>query len=1119
MTLIRPLPLARHATAIPCARAVALGLVLVGAAQPAAAQAATAQIDAGSQAPAPSVPPRLFGDLKYRLIGPFRGGRVVAVGGVPGSGSTFYFGSVDGGVWRTTDAGVVWKPLFDAQPVASIGALAVSPADPRVLYVGTGESDIRSDLASGAGVYKSVDAGETWTHVGLGDTRQISKIVLSPSQPDVVYVGALGFAYGPNPDRGVYKSSDGGKTWRRTLYRGPQAGVADLAIAAERPNILFATLWAAHRPPWSTYAPIVGEGSGLFRSLDAGETWQACMGHGLPDGKWGRSGVAVSADGRRVYALVEAKQSGLYVSDDGGATWALVNDDARLTSRAWYFSRITVDPNDADTIYVPNIALLSSNNSGKTISVLRGAPGGDDYHELWVDPRDRNRLVLGTDQGTSISLNRGQTWSSWYNQPTAQLYHVTTDDRFPYTVYGAQQDSGGVAVASRTDHGQITPRDWFPASGSESGYLALDPADPDIVYASGTYGTVSRWDRRRSLTQDVTPWPVSVFGTDITQRKYRDPWTPPLVFSPVDKKTLYLGAQVVLKTLDGGAHWTEISPDLTGAQPSKTPRKEVSAGPGNPSAKNSIDAGPGPAPERAVGLGFGTLATVAPSYADADVLWAGSDTGVLSLTRDGGRTWSTVTPPGIRPWSKISLIEPSHFDAGVAYAAVERHRLDDRTPYVYRTRDYGKTWTAITSGLSEPNFVLAVREDPKQAGLLFAGTEFGVYVSFDDGGQWQKLQLNLPVSSVRDLAVHGDDLVVATHGRSFWILDDITPLRQGTAHAGTRSAFLYEPAVAVRIDNDAFTGTPLPPEEPTAENPPNGAPLDYYLPAAASAVEVFIYDSNHALVRHIGSEPQAEAAHAPQPDAARPDAARPDAALPIAARWFPKPQRLETGAGMHRVAWTLSWNTSDDVTEDQPDDGAGDVPRPPRVPPGQYTVELKVNGQTVSNVPLLVVKDPRSAATLEQLNDQFTTAARIFRDSLACRRALAEIAEVNGRLTKTFAAPGAWAPRVPAKPSAARAKALQSALREITEGSTGLEAANAELTSALNVVESSDRPAPAQALAVYDLARAAAQVKIAQWTKLKAGPLAGLDRQWQAEGIAPLAIREIEHEVDDLMTR
>jgi len=1089
MTLVRTPPRPRPATRI--ARALAPCLFF-------AALAAAAQAPSQS-ASSPPVSPALFGELHYRLIGPFRGGRVVAVGGVPGSGSTFYFGSVDGGVWRSIDAGVVWKPVFDGQPIASIGALAVAPADPRVLYVGTGESDIRSDLASGAGVYKSVDGGDSWTYSGLADTRQISKIVVDPEDAGVVYAGALGYAYGPNPDRGVYKSRDGGKTWRRTLYRGPQLGVADLAIAAARPNVLFATLWAAHRPPWSTYAPLIGDGGGLFRSADAGETWQPCLGHGLPDGKWGRSGVAVSADGRRVYALVEAGKSGLYVSDDGGENWRLASDDARLTSRAWYFSRLTVDPSDRDTIYVPNIALLESTDGGKTIDVLRGAPGGDDYHELWVDPRDRNRLVLGTDQGTSISLNRGRTWSSWYNQPTAQLYHVTTDDRFPYTIYGAQQDSGGVAVPSRTDHGQITPRDWFPASSSESGYFALDPQDPDIVYASGTYGTVSRWDRHRSLTQDVTPWPVKVFGTDLAERKYRDPWTPPLVFSPVDKKTLYLGTQGVLKTTDGGTHWTEISPDLTGGKPGTAPRKGVATEAGNPSAQNSIDAGPGPALEQAVALGYGTLATVAPSYVDADVLWTGSDTGVVSLTRDRGKTWNTVTPPGLRPWSKISLIEPSHFDAGVAYAAVERHRLDDRAPYLYVTRDYGKSWTAITTGLSDPNFVLAVREDPKQRGLLFVGTEFGVQVSFDDGGHWQPLQLNLPVSSVRDLTVHGDDLVVATHGRSFWIMDDITPLRQAAAKAGARTAFLYEPARAVRIDNDAFTGTPLPPEEPTAENPPDGALLDYYLPEAANSVELLVLDSQHAVVRHIGSKPPQDAAHAP---------------LPIAARWFPKPQLLETGAGMHRISWTLSWNTSDDATENEPDDGEGDVPRPPRVPPGDYTVELRVDGLAVSTVPLTLSPDPRSAATAEQFAAQFATGVRIFNDSLACRRALAEIAAVKERLTRSLAAPGAAARR-----AAASTRELRERLDDLVEGSTGLETVNTQLTSALNVVESSDRPAPAQALAVYELARTASQAKLERWAKLKAGPLARLDRQWRAQGMPSVAIREIEHEVDYLMTR
>jgi len=466
-----------------------------------------------AQTVARTVAPQLFSDMKWRMIGPFRGGRAVAVGGVPGAGNTFYFGSVDGGVWKTTDAGTVWKPVFDNQPVASIGALAVSISNPNVIYVGTGESDIRSDLASGAGVYKSVDGGETWAYAGLRDTRQISKIVLDPTNPDIVYVGALGHAYGPNPERGVYKTTDGGTTWTRTLDKGPHVGVADLAIAVAKPSVLFASLWEAHRPPWSTYAPLVGLDSGIYRSLDGGETWQQCISHGLPEGTWGRTGVAVSADGRRVYALIEAKLSGLYVSNDGGENWTLANADERLTSRAWYFSRITVDPSDANTIYIPNIALLGSVDGGKTITVVRGAPGGDDYHELWVDPQNHDRLVLGTDQGTTISLDRGSSWSTWYNQPTAQIYHVTTDDRFPYAVYGAQQDSGGVAVLSRTDHGRITPRDWFPASSSADAHSRITAGvsetwlgmceeremPPARISASESIPTWVTGGRRRSL--------------------------------------------------------------------------------------------------------------------------------------------------------------------------------------------------------------------------------------------------------------------------------------------------------------------------------------------------------------------------------------------------------------------------------------------------------------------------------------------------------------------------------------------------------------------------------------------------------------------------------------------
>ena len=1090
--------------------------------------AALATLLLSASATAQTVNPALFSDMDYRLIGPFRGGRAVAVAGIPGDGTTFYFGAVDGGIWKTTNAGATWKPIFDSkpgdgQPVASIGALAVSPSDPKVIYAGTGESDIRSDLASGQGVFKSSDGGETWHSVGLKETRQIAKIVIDPANPDIVYVGALGHAYGPNPERGVYKSTDGGTTWKQVLYKGPELGVADLAIAANNPKVLFASLWNAHRPPWSTYAPIVGEGSGLFRSEDAGETWTPCTGHGLPEGKWGRSGVAVSSDGTKVYALIEAalslkSQSGLYVSTDGGKEWSLASSDPRLTSRAWYFSRITVDPSDPNTIYMPNIALMGSTDGGHTIKVVRGAPGGDDYHELWVDPKNPARLLLGVDQGTSISLDKGLTWSTWYNQPTAQIYHVTTDsdDQFPYTVYGAQQDSGGAAVLSRTDHGQITPRDWFPASGSESGYFAIDPKDPNLIYVSGSYGVVQRWDKRTSLSQDVSPWPVPVFGTDINQRRYRDPWTPPLVFSQADKTALYLGTQYVLRTTDGGLHWKQISPDLTGG--TAMVKSTAVAGSGNPSAGNSVGHAATPTSQTAIALGYGTLSSIAPGIFDNSIIWAGSDTGIVSLSRDYGATWTDVTPPAMtapdKKWSRVSLIETSRHAAGTAYLSVERHRMDDQSPYIFRTWDFGKTWLPITKGLPANAFVNAIREDPKQRYLLYAGTEFGMYVSFNDGDSWQPLQLNLPTTSVRDMVIHGDDLVVATHGRGFYILDDITPLREVAKGGATGAPFLFAPQTTYRIDNDAFPGTPLPPEEPTAENPPAGAILDYYLPTEAKSVELNIYtwatpphqpdnrmDANRPylkLVRRFSSAIPAKADHMD---------------LPIADRWFPIPQRLETAPGHHRLAWNLAWGTSGVAESDEPDDGEGSVPRGPKVAPGAYTVQLVVNGQITPERQLTIVMDPRVPATTAELQENFATTYKIFSDSLEARRALAEIESVKTQLTKN----------TPNKPAlTAQSKTLLAAIESITSGSDksiGLDQANTELTAALNVAESSDRAIPSQALEVYAEASAASSARVKEWAALKQGPLAKYNQQLKSANLAPIAISLIEREVHILMTQ
>ena len=1025
---------------------------------------------------AQSVSPDLFSGLKWRLIGPFRGGRAVAAAGIPGDPNTFYFGAVDGGVWKTTNAGTTWTPIFDHQSVASIGAIAVAPSNPKVIYLGTGESDIRSDLASGDGVYRSTDGGESWQNVGLRDTRQISRIVIDPQNSNTVYVGALGHAYGSNNDRGVYKSIDGGEHWNKVLDQGPEAGIADLAIATDHPDILIAATWHTHRPPWSIYAPIDGAGSGIFRSQDGGNSWMRVTGSGLPDGDWGRTAVAVSPDGKRTYALIDdGKKSGLYRSDDGGDSWTLKNSDARITSRAWYFGNITIDPQNPDVFYVPNVALYRSEDGGQTISIVRGAPGGDDYHQLWLDPKDSSRMILATDQGTTISVDRGRSWSTWYNQPTAQLYHVATDNRFPYTVYGAQQDSGSAEVLSRTDHGQITPRDWSPVDGSESGYIAPDPKDANILYFSGTYGSVSRFDLRTSLSQDITPWPLPAFGVDIAQRKYRDPWTPVLVFSPVDKTSLYLGTQYVMKTTDGGLHWQTISPDLTGAEPSA---EKVSRPPTVQNAKQR---------------GYGVVYTIAPSPRDAKLIWAGSDTGLIQVTRDAGKTWKNVTPEGLSDWSKISMIEASHFDSAEAYAAIDRHRLDDQAPYLYRTRDYGQTWQPISEGIHAPAFLYAVREEPTHQGLLFAGTEFGIYVSFNDGDHWESLQLNLPVTSVRDLVVHGDDLIVATHGRSFWILDNITPLRQ-VADVRQGGAWLYRPATAVRIDNAGFMGTPLPPEEPTAENPPDGAMIDYFLPNPAEQLKLEIFDAQHALVRSFSSATARQAQHPP---------------VPIAERWLTRPQILDKATGMHRFVWNLAWGAELPESGDEEEYAA---PRGPRAAPGDYEVRLTIDGKTFTQ-PLHITMDPRSTATPEDLAQQAQLGREIFTEALDARKAVSAIRKVQKQLSDLQ-------PKVQQNPTLkasvdVASDELKNVLGDASSRDMGLDKANTGLTAALRVVESSDRAVPAQALEVYFESSAAAKLALAKWNDFKSKRLPVLNHELEAAGLPRFEVAQIETEVEE----
>jgi len=1033
------------------------------------------------------VSPELFSGLRWRLIGPFRGGRCVAVSGVPGDSTTFYFGAVDGGIWKTSDAGTVWVPIFDDEPVASIGAIEVAPSDANVIYAGTGESDIRSDLASGDGVYKSTDAGKTWRSIGLKDSRQISRIVVDPGNSEKVYVGVLGHAYGPNQERGVYKSADGGATWKQVLYKGPEVGISDLAIAAGHPQVLVAGTWNARRVPWTTYAPVAGPGSGLYRSSDEGESWVQLRGRGLPDGDWGRVGVAISADGKRVYALIEAKSSGLYRSDDGGDNWVLENNDPRLTTRPWYFNSITIDPTNADVIYVPNIALYRSDDGGKSISIVRGAPGGDDYHQLWVDPKNSSRLLLASDQGTTISLDHGKTWTSWYNQPTGQFYHVITDNEFPYVVYGAQQDSGGAAVPNRTDHFQITGRDWFITSATEPGYFAPDPKDANILYDTDAYGAVERYDRRTALSQDITPWPViplasspssvswtSVADASIADRKYRAPWSPVLVFSPLDKKTLYLGMQYVMTTTDGGLTWQQASPDLTGAA---VERRNGAQPPSVADAK-----------ER----GYGALSSISPSPVKQGAVWAGSDTGLIHITLDAGKTWKDVTPKDLAVWSKVSLIEASHFDAGEAYAAIDRHSLDDYAPYIYRTRDFGKSWQKADAGIAPGAFLRAVREDPKKKGLLFAGTEFGVYASFDDGDHWQPLQLNLPVTSVRDLQVHDDDLVIATHGRAFWILDDIQPLREIHAGITCPAACFFHPVTAVRVDNNSFQGTPLPPEEPTAENPPDGAIFDYVLSVRATEVMLTIFDQHRELLARFDSSERPAGTGLP---------------LPIAERWFHEPQHIDNMAGMHRFIWDLRWRESGPAPPDNVGENA-QGPSGPRVPPGMYRVELTVDGRSIVR-PLRVKMDPRTSASIPVLNEQYRLGKEIFQQILISRRVLSEINAVEHKLAQVKPGEIAQHPAL-----AAAVTNLETVIRHILVGDEakrpeiiGLTSAKSGLELALHAVEGGNRAVPEQVLTLYQQSRQEAVKQIALWVAAKKTQLTILNDALLKTGAAPLSTR------------
>lgn len=1016
-----------------------------------------------------SVDPSLYQDLHWRLIGPFRGGRVLTVAGVPGDNRHFYFGAVDGGVWATQDAGRTWQPIFDDEKVGSIGALAVAPSDPKTLYVGTGEADMRSDIAHGNGMYKSTDGGRHWSHIGLEDSRQIASVLVDPRDPDVVFAASLGHAYGPNAERGVFRSRDGGKSWRKVLFKNDDTGAIDLAFKPGDPDTIYAALWQTRRPPWSVYPPSNGPGSGLYVSHDGGEHWTQLQGDGFAAHP-GRIGIAVApSEPDRVYALVDAPtgEGGLYRSDDGGAHWKHLTSDERIWQRGWYFCRLTVDPKNADRVYVMNTIVLRSDDGGKKFIALKGDPTGDDFHQMWIDPTDADRQILGVDQGALVTLNGGKTWSSWYNQPTAQIYHVSTDNRFPYWVYGAQQDSGAVALPSRTGNGDGITMEQFHevTAGGESDMIAPDPDDPDIVYG----GRVDKLDTRTEQTRSVDPtlaYPAA---------HYRAAWTLPLAFSKRDHKVLYFANQRLFRTDDGGEHWAPISPDLT---------REDAGVPATLDAPTAAD-------DSHLDKRRGVIYTIAPSPLDAKALWVGTDDGLVWRSNDGGAHWQPVTPQALTPWSKVAGIELSHFDPNTAYMAIDRHRLDDDTPYLYRTTDGGKAWTRIDAGIPRDSFVNVVREDQHHRGLLYAGTERGIYVSFDDGAHWQALQQNLPMTSVRDIDVHGDDLVIATHGRGFWIMDNVSALRQMAGlHADT--ATLFRPADAIRVRLARFTGTPFPKDEPMAANPPDGAMIDYALPAGVKgAVTLTVFDAQGKPVRSFSS---AEPVTKPDP-----------AKLAVAPEWVPAPMRLSTTPGMHRFVWDLHYPSQLPAEPDSPQEQSGVW-----ASPGQYTVELQVNGQRYRQ-PLLLKADPRVQVSTAAMQREFELARKVEEASARATRASAEAA----KLLKALDALPQTTLHAQVEALMAKAQDLsgvvvhpdpRNAMGTPPRRTDSLRALSMNLAKLEQAVDGADADPSQDAKASYAELSTTLDATIEAWQRLKRSDLADLNARLKAAGAKPIAL-------------
>jgi hypothetical protein len=929
-------------------------------------------------ATAAPLPASTFDALHWRMVGPFRGGRTRACAGVPRQPNVFYIAPVNGGVWKTDDAGRTWRPIFDDQPTQSIGALAIAPSDPSVIYAGSGEGLLRPDLSVGDGVYRSGDAGKTWVHVGLPDAQQIPQLAVDPRDPNRVFAAVLGHPYGPSKDRGVYRSRDGGKTWDQVLFKDANTGASDLAIDPLHPDVVYATLWETRLGPWEDANDYQGAGGGVYKSTDGGTTWTQLHG-GLP-ANLVQADVAIAPSRPSTLYVTftttddshygSGQGNGLYRSDDAGASWRSVTTDERPRMKIGGGDLMVpvVDPTDPEVVYVASIVAMKSRDGGKTWTWLRGAPGGDDYQNLWINPIDPRTLVLVSDQGASVTVNGGATWSSWYNQPTAQLYHVAVTADVPYRVCSGQQESGSVCIASRGLDGSIGYRDWRPVAVSEYGYAAPDPRDPDLIYGAGR-NEVSRYRWSTHQAQDVTPIPL--------RGAHRVDRTQPILFSPVRPERLYYAANVLFTSTNGGQTWQTISPDLSHPDPGMPP---------------SV----GPLGARDTAHHRGAIYALAPSYQTTQTIWAGTDDGKLWVTRNGGVRWTDITPPQVTPWSKVTQLDASRFDDATVYASVSRLRVDDLAPYIYRTHDGGKTWTPIITGLPTGP-VNAVRADPIRPGLLYAATETGVFVSFDDGDAWQPLQRDLPHTSARDLVVHGNDLIVATHGRGFWIMDDLSPLRHVRANQPTT---LFPPAPALRMPRSAYPDTPVPPDEPFADNPPTGAILDYHLATAAHAVQLEIRDFKGNLVRAYAST---------DPPELTADAL---AHQLIPSSWAMPPQTLATTPGMHRWVWDLRGPRPRALRYGYPINAAPHAPvRPPegpRVAPGTYRVTLIVDGVAFT-APIEVKLDPRTklpAAVIAQQHQLETHLADLLdRGAAATLEAQSVQEQVAALATRATSAP------------------------------------------------------------------------------------------------------------------